>query len=182
MKNKNLILFVIIGFILTVVIWGFVGGCGTSHVSWKSRPEPVDEEPSAEGVILEGASLKEYIVEPGDTLWGISKKFGISISSIKDANKLETDTISVGQKLVIPGGQVQEVIEMQPPSVQQPLSPAGRGKGEGPGLVVYKVKKDDSLWRIAQVYGTTIEHIAEINGLPKNAKLKPGQEILVPFE
>lgn len=182
MKNKNLALFVIIGFILTTAIWGFVGGCGTSHVSWRSRPEPViQEEPSAEGVILDKTSLpvesQEYIVELGDTLWGISKRFGVSISSIKEANKLSADTISVGQRLVIPGGQVQEVIEVQPPSkeVKEVRPPSAK-----PGLAVYKVKKDDSLWRIAQIYGTTIEHIAEINGLPKSAKLKPGQEILVP--
>lgn len=43
-----------------------------------------------------------YSVSPGDTLWGLSKKFGTSMDSIKSANKLSSDTLTIGQKLVIP--------------------------------------------------------------------------------
>lgn len=43
-----------------------------------------------------------YSVSPGDTLWGLSKKFGASVDLIKSANKLSSDTLTIGQKLVIP--------------------------------------------------------------------------------
>ncbi|XP_015080766.1 uncharacterized protein LOC107024322 [Solanum pennellii] len=41
-------------------------------------------------------------IERGDTLWGLSRKYGVSIEEIKDANGLEGDTIYAGKKLVIP--------------------------------------------------------------------------------
>lgn len=44
---------------------------------------------------------KVYIVKKGDTLYSISKRFDISIDTIKKVNKLETDALNVGQKLII---------------------------------------------------------------------------------
>jgi LysM repeat protein len=41
-------------------------------------------------------------VVSGDTLSKIAAKFGVSVTALKAANKLTTDTIKVGQKLVIP--------------------------------------------------------------------------------
>jgi len=43
-----------------------------------------------------------YSVSPGDTLWGLSKKFETSVDLIKVANKLSSDTLTIGQKLVFP--------------------------------------------------------------------------------
>ena len=46
--------------------------------------------------------MQTYIVQIGDTLYGISKQFGVSIQDIKLANNLNNDTITVGQTLLIP--------------------------------------------------------------------------------
>ncbi|MCM3766099.1 LysM peptidoglycan-binding domain-containing protein [Neobacillus niacini] len=43
-----------------------------------------------------------YHVSTGDTLWGISKKFGITVDDIKRANLLTTDMLKVNQLLIIP--------------------------------------------------------------------------------
>jgi N-acetylmuramoyl-L-alanine amidase len=45
-----------------------------------------------------------HIVQAGDTLWGISQKYGVTIEQIKEANGLTSDTIYIGQKLIIPIG------------------------------------------------------------------------------
>ncbi len=46
--------------------------------------------------------VKTYIVQPGDTLWDISRKFdGLSIEKIKSLNELESNNIKPGQKLII---------------------------------------------------------------------------------
>jgi N-acetylmuramoyl-L-alanine amidase len=45
-----------------------------------------------------------HIVQAGDTLWGISQKYGVTIEQIKEANGLTSDTIYVDQKLIIPIG------------------------------------------------------------------------------
>lgn len=45
---------------------------------------------------------KTYTVQPGDTLWDISKKFeGLTIEKIKNLNKLNSTKIQPGQKLII---------------------------------------------------------------------------------
>ena len=43
-----------------------------------------------------------YFVKPGDTLWNIAKRYAVGVSDLKELNKLETDIVCEGQKLVIP--------------------------------------------------------------------------------
>lgn len=43
-----------------------------------------------------------YTVVKGDTLWGISRKYGVTVDAIKSKNQLRYDTLRIGQKLVIP--------------------------------------------------------------------------------
>lgn len=45
---------------------------------------------------------KVHTVGRGDTLWGLSKQYGVSVASIKSANGLTRDTIVLGAKLIIP--------------------------------------------------------------------------------
>jgi len=45
-----------------------------------------------------------YNVKKGDNLLSISKKFKVSIDKIKTFNELKTNNLSIGQKLIIPGG------------------------------------------------------------------------------
>jgi nucleoid-associated protein YgaU len=45
---------------------------------------------------------KVHTVGRGDTLWGLSKQYGVSVTSIKTANGLTRDTIVLGAKLKIP--------------------------------------------------------------------------------
>jgi len=42
---------------------------------------------------------KTHTVQAGDTLWGISRAFGVPVRTIKELNRLTTDTILVGQRL-----------------------------------------------------------------------------------
>ena len=48
------------------------------------------------------ADANLYIVQPGDTLWDISKKFqGLTIEKIKTLNNLKTNKLKPGQKLIV---------------------------------------------------------------------------------
>jgi len=180
LSDKNLIVFIGIGFIVTVLIWGFVGGCGTTSIHYKavkssSETGSITREDAKPASGKESSDISDgkiiYIVKPGDTLWEISRNFKISLSSIKKMNKLDKDTIAIGQKLILPyKGKTLSAVKHD--SVEEVKDKTG--------LIVYKVRKRDSLWRIAQIYGTTVDRIAGLNGIPKNARLKQGQEILVP--
>lgn len=100
---------------------------------------------------------QEYIVKKGDTLWGISNQYGVSVTELAELNKVNADNLSVGMTLLIP---IKE--------------------GNNPdNLFMYTVKNGDTLYSIAKVYGTTVNAIKNLNYL-KTDSLKLGQVIRIP--
>ena len=98
-----------------------------------------------------------YTVKRGDTLYGISNQFGVSVDDIKRINGLTNNTIQVGQVLKIPNN-----------------------SGTNPsGVFVYTVKKGDSLYNIARRYETTVNEIISLNNL-KTINLSIGQQLIIP--
>lgn len=108
--------------------------------------------PSEDDIINEENT---YIVQRGDTLYSISKKYGVSIEDIKNANNLTSDILTVGNTIIIPIGST---------SVNN--------------IIIYKVKRGDSLWALAREYNTTIDDIKQLNNLTSNV-LKIGQELQI---
>ena len=98
-----------------------------------------------------------YVVKKGDTLWGISNQFGVSVSELAKINNVDASTLIVGQSLVIP-----------------------TKSGNNPdNMFMYKVVKGDTLYSIAKRYGTSVEEIKKINYLDTNS-LVVGQVIRIP--
>jgi flagellum-specific peptidoglycan hydrolase FlgJ len=48
-----------------------------------------------------GNSLASYIVQKGDTLYSISKKFDLKVEDLKNKNSLSDNTLSIGQQLLV---------------------------------------------------------------------------------
>ena len=100
------------------------------------------------------ANSNEYVVKSGDSLYSISRKYGVSVDELMSVNNLKSTVLSVGQVLKIPNsGEVTNVI--------------------------YTVKKGDSLWSIAKNNKTTVDAIVKLNNL-SNANLSIGQKLLLP--
>ena len=97
-----------------------------------------------------------YVVQKGDTLYNIAKKFGVSLDNIKASNNLQNNLISVGQKLVIPG--------FSEPTFSN---------------VTHVVQKGDTLYSIASKYNTTVDAIKKLNNLTNNS-LTIGQILKIP--
>ena len=108
---------------------------------------------------LPGAGKVKYIVRAGDTLFSIANRFNTTVDAIKTLNNLTSNTLTIGQELLIPG----EGIDETPPS----------------GNIVYIVKAGDSLWSIAQKFNTTVEELRRINNLTSDT-LSIGQQLFVP--
>ena len=93
----------------------------------------------------EGESQEIYTVKKGDSLWKIANKYNTTVEKLKSANNLKTNTLSVGQKLVIPSISVS-------PEVSD----------------TYIVQKGDSLWSIANKFNMTVSELKKLNNLTNN--------------
>lgn len=108
-------------------------------------------------------------VEPGDTLYELAERYGVSVAAIRQASGLaEGGLLRVGQVLTIPlagpseGGAVEEA----------PLPTATP--------YTYVVQPGDSLSSIAALFGTTVADLMALNNLKSADFLRAGQELVVP--
>lgn len=153
--------------------------------------------------------MQSYIVQPGDTLYGISKQFGITVEEIRRVNNLLTNDIFVSQVLKIPtsttvarytvrvGDTLFKIAALYNTTVselmrinnlktnlltigQQLLVPIN-DEEEGTGTIVYTVKSGDNLYSIAKNYNTSVDDIKSLNNLTSNL-LSIGQKLRIPVD
>ena len=101
----------------------------------------------------ESTSKISYVVKKGDSLWLIANKYDTTVEKIKSTNNLKSNTLSIGQVLVIPSSSE---------------------------FITYTVKKGDSLWLIANKYNTTVDNIKKLNNLSSN-NLQINQKLILPY-
>lgn len=115
----------------------------------------------------------DYKVKSGDTLGAIAKRFGTSIAAIQSANNLKSSQLRIGQSLSIPGQ-----APMSSPYALQAEQEIAQRNQKNTGTY-YTIQSGDSFWTIAKKHGTSVNNLLKWNDLPSNAKLKPGQKLLV---
>jgi len=114
-----------------------------------------------------------YEVKAGDTLWSISRKFGVSIEEIAKLNNIKIEkTLQIGEKLHIPQKEGNNMNVMTPPSVQKVKNASETG--------IYEIREGDSLWTIGKKFGVSPEEIAKTNGISLNKTLKIGEKLIIP--
>ena len=109
-----------------------------------------------------------HIVKSGESLGLIAKKYRISVNQLKTWNKLKSNTIYPGQKLI--------VYKSGAPVSQSDSTPT---KSSNSGQKTHIVKSGDNLWDISKKYGVSIEQIKKLNGLTDKSVLKIGQKIII---
>jgi LysM repeat protein len=149
-------------------------------------PRPVEVKP-----VEKEPEFTTYIVQRGDTLSKISKRYNIKIDAIKANNpQIKNDVIRLGQKIKLPGKV--DVGEQTVPAGAIASKPA---KKASPAAVVkkdaapakaytgatkdYVVKNGDTLGGIAVASGLTVRQLKELNGLTKDM-IRVGQKLKVP--
>nr|WP_314067118.1 LysM peptidoglycan-binding domain-containing protein [uncultured Vagococcus sp.] len=93
------------------------------------------------------SSNANYTVASGDTLTGIASRHGVSVANLKSWNKLTSDTIFIGQKLVVKAGNTSNANTNQ----------------------TYKVVSGDTLWSIANKHKVTVKQLTSWNNLKGDA-------------
>ncbi|MCE5258088.1 MAG: LysM peptidoglycan-binding domain-containing protein [Chloroflexi bacterium] len=106
-------------------------------------------------VTAEGQSSNIYVhtVGAGQTLTSVAALYNISVSTLREVNKLSTDTLYIGQKLLIPLGRP---------------------------LTVHTVSRGENLYSIARRYGIPLQSIVWANNLSNTNLIYVGQKLVIP--
>lgn len=100
-----------------------------------------------------------YTVKRGDTLWGIAKKFGVTVSAVVNANNIRNpNLIYVGEVFIIPHMTSAESFE----------------------YTLYTVRRGDTLWGISRKFGTSINSIVALNGIKNPNLIYAGEVFKIP--
>lgn len=103
-----------------------------------------------------------YVVKKGDFLYQIAKKYNTTVDEIKKLNNLSSNTLKIGQNLLIPAKKTS--------TSTTPVED---------NTTIYIVKKGDSLYQIAKKNNTTVAKIKKLNNL-KSDILSINQELKIP--
>lgn len=147
------------------------------------RPEvkPIQPPVSATPATAAAAETTTYIVQRGDYLAKISKKFNVTLNGLRKANpQLKNDVIKVGQKIQIPGKH--DVGEQTVPAgaIAAP-APKPAYKPYAGATKEYVVQGGDTLGKIAYSNYINIRQLKELNGLSDN-NIRIGQKLKIPAE
>jgi membrane-bound lytic murein transglycosylase D len=116
-----------------------------------------------------------YRVQRGDTLGGIARRYGVGLSTLKQANGMGTRSlIRAGQVLRIPpraGGRTLKVAAL-PEAVTE--------GADGVAYLVHRIRPGQNLTSIARQYRTTIDALRKLNDLDEGSLLHAGATLKVP--
>ncbi len=101
-----------------------------------------------------------YMVSPGETIYGISTKYGIPVSDLLEINPELESGLKVGQVINIP------------------YSPELKAKSADDNSIVHKVQPGETLYGIAKKYNTSVNELMRLN----NMQLKAGQDLVVGYK
>ena len=111
-----------------------------------------------------------HVVQPGDTLYAIAKKYGISLVDLLTLNKLTSNMIYVGDRLVLPDSVIVEG--------NNPDEDTDEEKAPTTPTSEYTVVVGDTLYKIAAANGLTVGELKSLNALTSDT-IFVGQKLLL---
>ncbi len=139
----------------------------------KRRPSRASAGVAAAAALPARAAIpappRSYTVQTGDSLWSISRQYGVTVEHLAAANRLTlTSILKLGMELEIPAE------GSTPPSgaVARTATPPG-------STVVHVVQSGETLWEIANHHGTRMEDVMALNDLGHDDWITPGQRLII---
>lgn len=134
-----------------------------------------NDEPEAQATNNAEVKVTEHVVEKGENLGSIARKYDVAISDIKDWNNLEDNNIQLGAKLIV-GKKYIITSDNKTVAKKDKENIAANDRNQ---VKLYYVKKGDSLFSIAKKYpGVSISDLKKWNGI-KNESLKAGMKLRI---
>lgn len=118
----------------------------------------------------------QYMVKPGDTLYGISKAYHVSLEELINTNALKDTKLKPNQIITIPSQDLEERDKVSRRSLNRSgkVIPTKSNNRPSDRMSSYVVKRGDNLYLISKKVGLPVDEIKEINRLPSH-HLKVGQ-------
>jgi murein DD-endopeptidase MepM/ murein hydrolase activator NlpD len=141
------------------------------------------QAPAPHAPIAAPAKGEMITVQPGDTLYGLSKRHRVSLTELTEVNSLGNPNLKPGQKLYLPassGVAAERAVEAATPA-PMPLAPPSRELAAHYGAS-YTVKPGESLYTIARSHKVKFAELQQVNGISDPRRVKPGTVLKVPGE
>jgi murein DD-endopeptidase MepM/ murein hydrolase activator NlpD len=138
--------------------------------------------PSAPAAAHASPQGDKITVVAGDTLFGLSKRHGVSVSELMAVNHLSSPNLKPGQELVLPAsGNGKRLVKRPPaavaaaPAAAPVAHPAANWEGS------YTIKQGDSLYALSRQHKVSLAELQQVNGITDPRKVRPGTVIKVPL-
>ena len=144
------------------------------------------------------AEVETHIVQQGETLWKISQKYGIKLSSLKSKNRIRKDSdLKVGMVLNLQDprkrGEEIEIVRVPAPTPlrtvvaestkvtenQVKSSPEPMQRSAAPSKVTHTVSSGETLFAISKKYGISVDELKSWNGIGSQNIISIGQKLVI---
>ena len=127
-----------------------------------------------------------HVVEAGETLFRISRTYGLTVDQLRALNGLEGDTIEIGQRLRVSDAAAPPPRPVEPVSRPTPVAedpdptpPAPVDPGPAPaGVETHVVEAGETLFRISLRYDISVDELRRLNGIDGD-QIEVGQRLTV---
>lgn len=125
-------------------------------------------------------------VARGETLSRIARQYGVSVQDIKMANRMRSNYLRTGQRLVIPTAMMRERPAAAARSTRASTNARGTTRSTAArGATsttrrVHVVRQGESAWSISQRFNVPLDRLLAANNLSRRSTLRPGQTVRIP--
>jgi LysM repeat protein len=149
-----------------------------------TTPKVEIKQPAKEVAVIDRGSEIEHTVEPKETLYSLSKKYGVSADEIKLSNEqIAVSGLQVGMIVKIPGTKKINVNESSIGSTKTPVAevikPQEKEVVSQAQIVTHVVEPKETLYSLSKKYGTTVDEIVKQNQAGLVNGLKIGQTLTI---
>ena len=124
-----------------------------------------------------------YSIRRNDTLSAIAKRFGATVSLLREINRLpQGHRLREGEVLFIP--KLQSVPREFKPRVAAASKkpPVQMATAAGGGKILYRVKDGDTLWDISKSFNVSVQDLKRFNDLGRRSLIRPGDQLILGFQ
>ena len=135
-----------------------------------------------DGAPTTAGSAGKYTVRSGDTLFSLAQDWNSSVESIRRTNRLDSDSLTVGRRLIIPADAKTPRSPARP--AREPREPREPGDPPRVSAAAYTgthtVRPGDTLSEVCRLYGANLPELCAVNGITPKTQLQVGRKIKVP--